>query len=688
MFPHDKLDWNLSRLERRLQEGETDPATRLSFANACISKARFHGGSEALYHEALTQARRVLHHEPGQPEALVLAALALVLLDRAEPAERYLEEAQRTASEDPRLYLAIAARDVQRGALDGAVDALNTCCRLAPEAWESHLTLGRLLARLTRERPTVPRQMEHAQYHLVRALQLGASAHETPPLLHELAILCLRTGKVADAQRLLHRLLDHDGWRAEARYHLGRVAAKMEKHKKAILYFRQHLEEAHEERAEVWARIGEAFLHENEPARAREACNRALALDAHDLEARWILASALLAEGQTAEAVRAFREILELAPDHHDAFAELVRLRTQESDVRWLRQALRSETAVYDRLPVNASRPDNRRSRPIPIDPRAATRARVQVLLRGLGRIDADVSTAALECLDLTTDEGLRFLLWDSALELLARRRAARITDALDNPGQHFGAETGRDVLTLAHLLPEEQLLRGLAISEDDLRRAAVDRHGPAPDVTVHRQNIAAERQHARAWQAMLLLAIASKRTASARNLLVRWASDADADLSIAARTGLAMAGDPDAVRSLQGSLSDKQLEHLLRHATALAEPHPGPEPAQLLTDRDDLVCATCGRRGGQVSHMIHGRGVPGGPAGMSVCSVCMSTVHERRAELMSRDPEAVCALTGATLLDAEAIYVFQGIAISSACVDQSLGHDERETIAAWLAAL
>lgn len=691
MFPHDKLDWNLSRLEKRLADGETDPDVRLAYAAACISRARFHGGGDSGYNDALTQARRVLHHEPGHPTALVIASLALVLLDRAEAAERYLEEARRTAGDDPRLHIAIGEAALQVGDSAAAETAFATATRLSPESWEGHLLLGRLLTQLARRAPptdaTAVRRTESAQYHLVRALQLGPSEPEQPPVLYDLATLCLRTGKVADGQRLLTRLLDHDAWRAEARYHLGRVAARTGKHKKAILYFRQHLSEASDERAEVWARIGACHLHLGEPHKAREACNRALALDPDDIEARWILGSALIAEGQPADAARAFREILEIAPDHQDAFSELVRLRAQEGDLRWLRQALRSETAVYDRLPATALRPDprhasrGRQAPPTTIDPRSSTRHRVRTLVRGMGALDANAAATVLECLDLTTDEGLRFLLWDGALDLLARRRAGQVNEALAAPGRRYSVATGKDVLTLAHLIGEERLTVGLDVSEDDLRRAAVERHGPASDVGAHRTNIAAERQQARAWQGLLLLAIASKATPSARNLLVRWSSDADPELGVAARAGLAMTGDADATRALRGLAAEKQVDHLIRLASALGEQPNGPEPALLVTDRDDLVCATCGRRGGQVSHMIVGRG-------HAVCNVCMSTLHERRAELTTRDPELACALTGATLLDADALYVYQGTPISSACVEQSLGHEERETVAAWLAAL
>ena len=48
-------------------------------------------------------------------------------------------------------------------------------------------------------------------------------------------------------------------------------------------------------------------------------------------------------DGERDDAVRLFRELLEMAPDHTDAYAELVRLRARDQDVRWLRQALRSE---------------------------------------------------------------------------------------------------------------------------------------------------------------------------------------------------------------------------------------------------------------------------------------------------------------------------------------------------------
>ena len=87
----------------------------LCLARAAISKARFHDGGESWLTEALGQVRKVLHREPGHPAALVLGALSLVLLDRAEPAERYLDEAKNTAQEDPILHLTLGELALQRG---------------------------------------------------------------------------------------------------------------------------------------------------------------------------------------------------------------------------------------------------------------------------------------------------------------------------------------------------------------------------------------------------------------------------------------------------------------------------------------------------------------------------------------------------------------------------------------------
>jgi hypothetical protein len=163
--------------------------------------------------------------------------------------------------------------------------------------------------------------------------------------------------------------------------------------------------------------------------------------------------------------------------------------------------------------------------------------------------------------------------------------------------------------------------------------------------------------------------------------LLVRWASDADHELSTAARASLAMLGDAEAGEYVKLLAAENMLGHLGKTIIAGSSQPSGPTPARLVQDRDDLTCATCGRRGTQVAHLLLGQGI-------AVCNICTSAIAERRSELETREPEVACALTNATLLDARAIYVYQGVAISEECIKQSVGHEEREAVASFLASV
>src|SRR5690606_2285336 len=174
----------------------------------------------------------------------------------------------------------------------------------------------------------------------------------------------------------------------------------------------------------------------------------------------------------------------------------------------------------YDRLPPGPPASPKPGGGPA-LTAQEGVRARIEAVLRALATHD-DAVGIVLEAMDLTTDEALRFRLWEAALDHVASRRARRLEAALQGPGAAFSAEAGREALALASYLPEPALVRGLQIGEDDLRRAAVDRHGPAPDVTDHRRHVDHERREARAWQALLLLAIATRGNRSSRNLLVR----------------------------------------------------------------------------------------------------------------------------------------------------------------------
>lgn len=684
LFPHQKLDFTIRHLEKRLDDAPDDAAARLEYAAACWSRAAFHDGGEPWFNRSLTQARRLLQHDPGNAAALVIAGACLVGLDRLDPALKHLDEAIRVDAERADVHYALglwhqSARRLgdPNGDRHRAVREVEWACRLAPDAWEPHALLANLLWERSQELGgpvRAPRMLERSQYHAVRALELGAASNQEGPLLYHLGITCLHTGRFAEANKLFTRLLEDESYRHKAQYYLGLVNYQMGKHKNAILYLRQHLEHVGDS-ARVYSRIGMAYLQLGEVVKAREACNRALAIDPGDVQARWTLGCALIEEGREDEAMRAFKSILEDAPDHAPAFAELVRLRSRKSDVRWLEAALRSEVSVFDRLPVTAGH-DGATA------PRDSTRERVAVIVNALREADEQAATAAiLGATDLTTDESLRFQLWEAALDHLCAGRGREMARKLDAAGRSYAGKAGREVLALARSLPENLLVKGLQIEEEDLRRAAVDRHGPARDVADHRKAVDHERREARAWQALLLLAIASHGNRSSRSLLLRWSSEADPDLADAANAALAMLGDTDATDRLRKRARARGVGNLVDAMLAQVAAPELRTPVRPLSEGEDRSCTTCGRRADQVAHMMVG-------ASAAICNHCLTDIAQHRRELETDDPEKVCALSGRGTFETAAMYVYKGTPVSREIVDHGLGLLEREAVDRYLAAV
>ena len=673
MFPHQKLDWTLTRLEQQVAAHPDDATSRAELAWSALSRALWHDGGEAWLNKALTHARRVLHDDPSNPRALVVAGWALVGLDRIEPALQYLDLALRAQPESPALHLALGAMHVARGERHQAVREYEFACREAPEAWEAHASLGLLLRQRAGELGHPPRVLERSQYHMVRAIQLRPSPAQEHRLLYELAVSCLQTGRLADAQKLLTRLVEHQPWQARARYHLGIASMQMGRYKNAVLHLRQHLQE-HGESPHVYARIAMCYLHLGEGARAREQCHQALALDPGHLDARWTLGCAYIEEGRTDEGVRIFREILHDAPQYTPAFVELVKLRRASRDAAWIGQALRAEVGVYDRLPLVAESEDRQ-----PFQPRAITRERVGLLIDALLDTAEDPAQTLLDAMSLTTDEPLRASLWDRALDALARAHASEVAGWLQQPGRWFGVDRSAQVLALAPFLPEPALARGLHLSEEDLQRAAVDRNGPARDVLTHRRRVEVERQQARAWQAVLLLAIAVRGTEGSRNLLVRWAAEADPELALAARAGLVLLGDDHARAMLEQQLADPAARHALAALVGAAHTPADGAPYRPISDDELRTCATCGRRTGEVDHMM----VRGDVA---VCDRCLTHIAQHRHELATEDPRLKCVMTGRTITETRELYLYNGVPLATEVVDRSLGLLEREEVDRFLA--
>ncbi|MEQ1566066.1 MAG: tetratricopeptide repeat protein, partial [Myxococcota bacterium] len=607
-------------------------------------------------------------------KAHALAAGGLVGLERLESAAAHLEHGTRADPDEPLLHHvhalwhhAARRQDPSRDPAPGLREA-EAACRLAPEAWEPHAMLATLLAEL----PPAPRRAERRQFHAVRALELGAPPPVEGALLFQLGITSVQAGKLDAASKLFVRLLEDPGYRARAQYWLGVVNHQYGRYKNAVLYLRQHIDQGGDD-PRVHGRLAMAYLRLGELGKARESANRALAADPADHQARWTLGSTFAEEGRTEDAIRTFRSILEDAPDHLPAFEALVGVHA--SNVGWLRAALRGEVKGFDRLPLTHTEGDRSQY------PRQAVRRRIEAVLaglRGCAEQGNDGVGAILDAMDLTTDEGLRFLLWENVLDHVSAQRAAALSSQLQAPGRVFSAAAGREALALARAIPEELLVRGLQIDEEDLRRAAVERGGATRDVTEHRKAIDAQRREARAWQALLLLAIASHGNRASRNLLVRWAADADPDLGDAARAALAMLGDEEATAVLAKRVRARGAQNLLDAMLAQVAAPTQRSPVRGLLPGEDRACTTCGRRAADVTHMMVGGSV-------AVCDRCLGEIAQRRRELETDDAEAVCALSGRGRFETAAMYVFQGLTVCREVVDHGLGLLEREVVDGFL---
>ena len=485
LFPHAKLDWSISRLHSDLSARPEDGEVRIELARCVISRGLMHGGGEAACNEALALGRKVLQDDPTSVDALVVCGLSLLGMERTEAAFKYLAQALSIEEDRADLRFALGMLEQQQGELGGAVRHLESACRLAPEAWETHLYLGRSLMALARSRDLAGRLVERAQYHLVRALQLEPTPDQNPGVLKDIGVCCMLTGRFRDAERFFIRLRENSDHAGTARYYLGQVAYALGKYNNAIQHFRQFMREDPDS-TEVLARMAMCWFQLGDLNRAREACNQALLVDPEHLEARYALGCTLLEEGDPSEAVRIFRETLKDHPGHMGTYVELVRTRRLSQETAWLMGALEGEVGAFDRLPPGGE-----------VDARGLTRQRIQAVLDELKEVGPSVIPAILAAIDRTQDEALRFQLWEAACGLVMAAVADAASSRLREPGRHFGLGLGLEALSAAPAIPEPVLTSGLGLSEEDLKRAAVDRHEAAADVGGHRKNLEHERKRA-----------------------------------------------------------------------------------------------------------------------------------------------------------------------------------------------
>ena len=279
------------------------------------------------------------------------------------------------------LRLAMGKMEGLRGEYGQAVRQLETG-RLAPDAWETHLELGRALMSRTRER-NPPRLVERAQYHLVQTLQREPSTERVPEVIRDLGIVCMQTGR---HRKPSASLVGSSSTTSTGRRHtctwVGVVSAGQVQQRHPAP---STVSPKHPDNADVLAKVALCWFHLEEYGRARETCHQALMADPDHVEARYALGCALIEEGVPNEAMKMFREALKELPGHMASYAEMVRARRLSGDTRWIQQALQAEVANHDRLAPGGS-----------ADPRAVTRERVHVVLDEMRQVGDEMVPAVL----------------------------------------------------------------------------------------------------------------------------------------------------------------------------------------------------------------------------------------------------------------------------------------------------
>lgn len=664
LFPHQKLDWTVSKLEERVGQAPDDPSLLLELARAVLSRGLYHGGGERDCSQALAYVRKALNDDPSNVEALVIAGLCLIGMERGMAAHRYLDQALGIDAERADLRLALGKLDQLNHEHGSAVKQLEMACRVAPELWEAHLELGRALMLLARQQGHPRRLVERAQFHLVAALKRDPGTEQSTLLLKDLGVSCMLLGRYKDAEKFFSRLRDTPRYRGTATYHLGLVAYELGKYKNAIQHFRQFLREKPDD-APVLARMALAWFQLGEYTRAREACHQALMADPDNVEAKYALGCTLLEEGVPAEAMKIFRDALRDAPDHMPTYVELVRARRQAGDPRWLVQALHAEVTNYDRLAPGGG------------TARATTRKRVRTVVDELKGIGPSQTGAILAAIDHTQSEALRFELWEAACGLATSAVADGASLRLREPGRFYGPGLGGVALAASGALPEQYLVNALKLEEADLKKAAVERHPAAHDVQQHRRNLATERDRARAYQALLLLSIAVRRSAAGRSLLRKWAETADPEMAVAAWAALALYGEPEASKNLSERARERQATPLVDRLLQAISPAPSRREPRKVEALEQTACGTCGRKHDEVTHMITGGEVV-------ICDRCVVHITQNRAKLTAPD-EAICGLCGRSHFESNGLYRYNGADICNQCVQLSLGLLEREEIDRFL---
>ena len=176
-------------------------------------------------------------------------------------------------------------------------------------------------------------------------------------------------------------------------------------------------------------------------------------------------------------------------------------------------------------------------------------------------------------------------------------------------------------------------------------------------------------------------MALGAQRAEDQRNLLVRWSTDADPELQLAASVGLGLLGDDDAMERLNAAAAPRGAQDRVQRMADHLRPGPTSASTRPVSDDPRVVCSSCGRKSVDVEHVIVG-------ANASLCDRCITAVARERRSREVSDPTEACSLCCQTRLEGPQVYRASESTLCAGCIDQSLGLLEREEIDRFLARL
>ena len=276
------------------------------------------------YDEAIDQYKRELAVDPNHFDANLL--LGDLLREGGQPAEAlvYLTRAARLRGDDLAVQFSLGAAYVALGRTAEALPLLKAVAAAAPDHLQTHMQLAIVYHRMgrtedaARERATMGKlqsESEKAYFQGVsRALAtlFGKSAAPDPaaPLLRAMAVAesSLRDGEIETAESHYRSALQ-EGWQL-----MGDLATVEGRLTEARDAFRAASVSAVENRRALQSLVL-AHLQLREAAQAVDILRRLLSKNPGDLPLRKLLAQALVANGQTGEAVQELEEAYAGAPD-------------------------------------------------------------------------------------------------------------------------------------------------------------------------------------------------------------------------------------------------------------------------------------------------------------------------------------------------------------------------------------